>query len=108
MGDDMRCQLQPDQASQSELLFEPQVRLPLMPSRKGLPVIMFTSKLRFIGYSWTLLLCCRFNLGSREVEAEGGKILRATDPDYNFGATVANEKVCFLRSCRCMLRRLVF
>lgn len=48
-----------------------------------------------------LLLVCRFNLGSREVEAEGGKILRATDPDYNFGATVANEKVFFVFCCGC-------
>lgn len=40
-------------------------------------------------------MLCRFNLASREVETENGKILRATDPDYNFGATVANEKVCF-------------
>lgn len=48
-----------------------------------------------------LCFCCRFNLGSREVEAEGGKLLRATDPDYNFGATVANEKV---RSLSAVLR----
>lgn len=30
MGDDMRCQLQPHQASQSKLLLEPQVLPPLL------------------------------------------------------------------------------
>jgi hypothetical protein len=32
-------------------------------------------------------------MGSREVEAENGKILRAPDPEYQFGSTVATEKV---------------
>lgn len=36
---------------------------------------------------------CRINMGTRDTEVDPTKVLRGANPEYSFGATVANDKV---------------